>query len=213
VLDALGQHRITLEKEMNSANDNPLVDPDEGRVYHTGNFYGGYVARALDSWKIDLTTLGNWLHGLMALIVDERFSNGLPPNLSSQPGLVTGFKGMQLSLTSLVCALRQLASPSSIHSLPTEQYNQDMISLGVHAALTAMEMTTILQDAAAIVLIALCQAMDLRGGSGGMGAGTRAVYGSVRDQVPFLDRDRPMDGDIAKVRALIMARGIPLPPL
>jgi phenylalanine ammonia-lyase len=65
----------------------------------------------------------------MAMRVDERFNNGLPPNLAPKPGLFSGFKGMQLCLTSLVCALRQLASPSLIHTLPTEQYNQDMVSL------------------------------------------------------------------------------------
>lgn len=62
---------------------------------------------------------------------------------------------MQLSLTSLVCALRHLANPSMIHSLPTEQYNQDMVSLGTHSALTAMDMTQILQDATALLLITL----------------------------------------------------------
>ena len=66
VLDALRAHQVVLEREINSANDNPLIDPLAGRVYHTGNFYGGHVARALDSWKIDLATLANWLHSIMA---------------------------------------------------------------------------------------------------------------------------------------------------
>ena len=98
------------EREANSVNDNPLVDPVRGEIYHTGNFYGGHVARALDGWKIDLATLANWLHAIMAMLVDERFSNGLPPNLSPNPGVSTGFKGVQLCLTSLVCAFA--SSPS-----------------------------------------------------------------------------------------------------
>jgi phenylalanine ammonia-lyase len=212
-LEALGGHRIVIEREINSANDNPLVDPVQGRTYHTGNFYGGHVARALDSWKIDLATLGNWLHALMAMLVDERFNNGLPANLAPKPGLFSGFKGIQLCLTSLVAALRHLSNPSLIHSLATEQYNQDMVSLGTHAALTAMQMTTILHDAVAIVLIALCQAIDLRGGSGGLGKGSRAVYDAIRREVAFLDNDRPLDGDIKKVAALIKKRVIPLPEL
>ena len=187
------------------------MDPQEGRVYHTGNFYGGHVARALDSWKIDLATLGNWLHALMAMLVDERFNNGLPPNLASKPGLFSGFKGMQLCLTSLVCALRHLANPSLIHALPTEQYNQDMVSLGMHSALTAMQMTTILCDALAILLIAVCQAIDLRGGAKGLGKGNRAVYETIRREVPFVKVDRPLDGDMRKVTELIKKRLIPLP--
>lgn len=211
LLDALREHRATIEREINSVNDNPLVDPYEGRVYHTGNFYGGHIARTLDSWKIDLATMGNWLHALMAMLVDDRFSHGLPPNLSPNPGLSTGFKGMQLCLTSLVCALRHLANPSMIHTLPTEQYNQDMVSLGLHSALTAMEMTKILQDATAILLITLCQAIDLRGGSGSLGQGNRAIYERVRSKVAFVDQDRPLDSDIAKVTEMIKNRLLAFP--
>ena len=211
VLDSLRVQRTTIEREMNSANDNPLIDGVDGRVYHTGNFYGGHVARTLDSWKIDLATIGNWLHSIMAMLMDERFSNGLPANLSPKPGLSSGFKGVQLCLTSLVCATRHLANPSLIHTLPTEQYNQDMVSLGTHAALTAMDMTVILRNATAILLIATCQAIDLRGGPSDLGAGDKAIFAKVRSEVPFLDNDRPLDQDIDTVSQLIHERLIPLP--
>ncbi|HEY7167841.1 MAG TPA: aromatic amino acid ammonia-lyase [Candidatus Binatia bacterium] len=211
LLDSLRTHRLTLEREVNSANDNPLIDANDGRVYHTGNFYGGHVARTLDSWKIDLATIGNWLHSIMAMLVDERFSNGLPANLSPKPGLSSGFKGVQLCLTSLVCAARHLANPSLIHTLPTEQYNQDMVSLGTHAALTAMDMTALVRNATAILLIAACQAVDLRGGPKDLGAGDKAIFAKVRSEVSFLDNDRPLDQDIAIVSELIHDRLIPLP--
>ena len=213
LLDALDAHRETLEREINSVNDNPLIEPNEGRVYFTGNFYGGHVARSLDSWKIDLATMGNWLHSLMALLVDDRFNNGLPANLSPRPGMSTGFKGMQLCLTSLVCALRHLANPNMIHSLPTEQYNQDMVSLGTHSALSAMDMTDLLRDATAIVLITLRQAVEMRGGADRLGIGNKAVFEAIRKEVAFLETDRPLDGDIAKVSELIRLRLIPLPEL
>ncbi|HWP59577.1 MAG TPA: aromatic amino acid ammonia-lyase [Candidatus Acidoferrales bacterium] len=209
--EALREHRLCLEREINSANDNPLVDPDDGHVYHTGNFYGGHVARALDSWKIDLVTMGNWLHSLMALLVDDRFNNGLPPNLVRNPGRSSGFKGMQLCLTSLVSAMRHLAGPSMIHSLATEQYNQDVVSLGYHSALTAMEMTELLRDATAITLVTACQAIDLRGGKDGLGAGDRKLYEAIRSRVAFLEQDRPMDRDIAAAREMIQSRLLPVP--
>jgi phenylalanine ammonia-lyase len=213
LLEGLKTHQIVVERELNSANDNPLIDPVDGRVYHTGNFYGGHIARALDSWKIDLATMGNWLHALIAMLVDERFNNGLPANLAPHPGLFSGFKGMQLSLTSLVCALRQLANPSMIHTLPTEQYNQDIVSLGMHSALTTLQMTTLLRDAVAIALITLSQAVELRGGCGKLGRGNRAVFDAVRGQVAFAEEDRPMDADIKNVAALIERRSIPVPTI
>ena len=98
-----------------------------------------------------------------------------------------------------------------IHTVPTEQYNQDIVSLGMHSALTSMQMTTLLRDAIAIALITLCQAIELRGGSGKLGRGNRAVYDAVRSQLPFADEDRPMDGDIRKVSELIKKRLIPVP--
>jgi phenylalanine ammonia-lyase len=211
ILEALKTHRTVIEREINSANDNPLMDPIAGRVYHTGNFYGGHVARALDNWKIDMATLGNWLHSLIAMLVDERFNNGLPPNLAPRPGLFAGLKGAQLCLTSLVCAMRQLANPSLIHTLPTEQYNQDMVSLGMHAAITSMQMTALLHDALAISLITLCQAVDLRGGGMELGGGCRRVYQQVRRASAFVEKDRPLDEDIRKVSTLIKQRAIPLP--
>jgi phenylalanine ammonia-lyase len=210
VLDAMEEHRATIEREINSVNDNPLVDPHDGHIYHTGNFYGGHIARALDSWKIDITTMGNWLHALMALLVDDKFSGGLPPNLAVEPGLFASFKGMQLCVTSLVSELRHSANPSMIHTLPTDQYYQDIVTLGTHAALTAMDMTTILRNTTAILLITLCQAIDLRGGSASLGKGDRAVYDAVRRCVAFVDKDRPLEGDIAKVADMIENRLIPV---
>src|SRR5207244_2817231 len=95
----------------------PLIDPDTGALYKAGNFYGGHIARLLDTWKIDFATMATWGNALVALLVDDRFNGGLPANLTPQPGVNSGFKGMQLSVTSLTCAVRQMAGPSSIHSL------------------------------------------------------------------------------------------------
>jgi phenylalanine ammonia-lyase len=209
IFDSLAFGREVIEREMNSVNDNPLVDPHFRRVYHTGNFYGGHIARVMDGVKLDLANLANWINALMAMIVDPRFSNGLPPNLSVKPGLSSGFKGMQLSLTSLTCACRQMAGPSSIHTLPTEQYNQDIVSLGLHSATTAMEMVRLTRDATAILLIALCQCIDLRRAKSGdarMGNGTQRIYEEIRKQVEFLDSDRPMDRDIDQVSESIRQR-------
>ena len=217
VFESLEFARTVTEREMNSANDNPLVDPDSGSVHHTGNFYGGYIARVMDGLKLDICVLANWLNSLMALLVDPRFSSGLPANLSPDPGLNSGFKGMQMSLCSLVCALRQMSGPSLIHTLPTEQYNQDVVSLGLHSASTATDMIPLLRNAISIVLLADCQGIDLRRTNGGhhrrMGSGTAPIYHAIRQRVAFLDGDRPMDEDIARVTDLIWKRAFETPLL
>ncbi|MBI3666808.1 MAG: aromatic amino acid lyase, partial [Acidobacteria bacterium] len=149
MLETLEQVRLTVEREANSVNDNPLIDPgahegDPEQVFHTGNFYGGHIARAMDGLKLDMANLANWMHSVMALLMDERFSAGLPSCLSPHPGVFQGFKGMQVVHSSLVTALRQMSGSSLIHTLPTEQFNQDVVSLGAHASLTALEMLRLL---------------------------------------------------------------------
>src|SRR5439155_80690 len=110
ILEAVRGYQVVIEREINSANDNPLVDPIEGRIYHTGNFYGGHVARALDGWKIDLATLGNWLHALMAMVVDERFNNGLPANLEDDRPLDGDIKQITELIQSRMIPVPELSS-------------------------------------------------------------------------------------------------------
>jgi len=207
VWEALEDSRPVLEREINSANDNPLIDPETGMLYKAGNFYGGHIARMLDTWKIDYASMANWGNALMALLVDDRFNGGLPANLTPQPGVNSGFKGMQLSVTSLACAVRQMAGPSSIHSLPTEQYNQDVVSLGMHAAVTAMDALECLRNETAMLLLAAAQAVDLRGGPAKLGRGSRRVYDGLRELAQFQDRDQSLERELAAVSAKIAAGG------
>jgi phenylalanine ammonia-lyase len=202
--EALETARPIIEREINSANDNPLVDPETGALYRAGNFYGGHIARLLDTWKIDFAVMGNWANALMAVLVDDKFNGGLPASLVPEPGVNSGFKGMQLSVTSLACAIRQMSGPSSIHSLPTEAYNQDVVSLGMHAAVTALDALECLRNETAMVLLASAQAVDLRG-TEKLGSRNRHMHAAIRQVSDFLDRDRAMEQDVADVAALIAA--------
>jgi phenylalanine ammonia-lyase len=208
VWEALDASRATIEREVNSANDNPLIDPETGALYKAGNFYGGHIARLLDTWKLDFAAIANWGNALMAILVDDRFSAGLPANLTPQPGVNCGFKGMQLSVTSLTCAIRQMAGPSSIHSLPTEQYNQDVVSLGMHSAVTALDALECTRNLTAMVLLAATQAIDLRGGPAKLGKGSRLAYDTVRSVAAFQDKDRPMELEVAAVASKIAASAL-----
>src|SRR5579864_1118125 len=203
--EALEEARPLIAREINSANDNPLIDPETGTLYRAGNFYGGHIARLLDTWKIDFAVMANWANALMAVLVDDKFNNGLPASLVPEPGVNSGFKGMQLSVTSLACAIRQMSGPSSIHSLPTEAYNQDVVSLGMHAAVTALDALECLRNETAMVLLAAAQAVDLRSGAPKLGSRNRHVHATIRQVSDFLDRDRPMEQDVADVAALIAA--------
>ncbi|HWB84903.1 MAG TPA: aromatic amino acid ammonia-lyase [Bryobacteraceae bacterium] len=208
--ETLEEVRVVVEREANSVNDNPLIDPASERVFHTGNFYGAHIARAMDGLKIDVANLANWLHSVTSLLMDDRFSNGLPPSLSPHPGLYQGFKGMQVVHTSLVTQIRHWAAPSLIHTLPTEQNNQDIVSLGTHSALTAMDVTRLLRGVVSLTLLSTAQAVDLRKGGGRLGTGTRALYHAVRAVSNFVEEDRALDGDIQALSERMERREIPV---
>ncbi len=215
MIESLEQAIAVVQREANSVNDNPLIDPAADRVYHTGNFFGAHVARAMDGLKLDLANLANWQHSLMALLMDERFSNGLPPSLSPHPGLYQGFKGVQITHSSLVTAIRHWSAPCLIHTLPTEQFNQDIVSLGTHSAMTAMDIVGLLRSSTAIMLLAAAQAIDLRNGdlehtSERMGAGTRPIYRALRSTSAFVEQDRALDVDIRELSGLMQGREIPV---
>jgi phenylalanine ammonia-lyase len=101
-----------------------------------------------------------------------------------------------------------MAAPSSIHSIPTEQYNQDVVSLGMHAAVTALDALECLRNETAMVLLAAAQAVDLRGGPQKLGSGSRQAYDSIRRIAAFNDKDRPMEDELAMLSARIAAAGL-----
>ena len=124
----------------------------------------------MDSLKIALANMADLIDRQLELIVDEKFNAGLTPNLipyfdptDPEAGLHHGFKGMQLSCSALTAEALKLCNPASIHSRSTEAHNQDKVSMGTIAARDARTIVEILQHIAAIHLIAIAQALDLRG--------------------------------------------------
>jgi histidine ammonia-lyase/phenylalanine ammonia-lyase len=198
-----------LDIEVNSTNDNPLFDPDGENVPSGGNFYGGHVGQAMDALKTAVASLGDLLDRQLALMVDAKFNHGLTNNLAPRldpadpaAGLYHGFKGMQLAASALAAEALKNTMPATVFSRSTESHNQDKVSMGTIAARDARTTVELVQEIAAIQLLAACQAIDLRGSSG-LGQGTQAAYTLIREHVPFADRDRQMDRDIASVAGII----------
>jgi phenylalanine ammonia-lyase len=195
--------------EINSSDDNPLFDAGAGRVQSGGNFYGSHITQGMDSLKIALANMCDLFDRQLELIVDEKFNAGLTPNLipyfdptDPEAGLHHGFKGMQLSCSALTAEALKLCNPASIHSRSTEAHNQDKVSMGTIAARDARTIVEILQHIAAIHLIAIAQALDLRGIEKASPK-AREAHALVRARVAFLDGDRRMDRDIDAIVELI----------
>ncbi|MGV9313894.1 phenylalanine aminomutase (D-beta-phenylalanine forming) [Streptomyces sp. NPDC003691] len=193
VLDSMIRVGETLEGELNSSNDNPLVVPEEDDVFHNGHFHGQYVAMAMDHLVIALATMVNLANRRIDRFLDKSNSNGLPAFLCREnPGLRLGLMGGQFMTASLTAETRAMAMPMSIQSLTSTGDFQDIVSFGFVAARKAREALDNATYVIAFELLCACQAVDIRGGAGGLSSGTRRLYERTRELVPYLDRDTTM---------------------
>jgi histidine ammonia-lyase len=164
--DALPFFRESIENELNSANDNPIIDAENERVLHGGHFYGGHIAFAMDGMKNAVANLSDLLDRQMALLVDARYNHGLPANLSGMQGpraaINHGLKALQISVSAWTAEALKLTMPASVFSRSTECHNQDKVSMGTIAARDCLRVLELTEQVAAALLIAVRQGMWLR---------------------------------------------------
>jgi len=141
-------------------------------------------------------------------LVNWRYSRGLPPLLAGgAPGLNTGFGGAQLLATSLAAEARLLGMPASIQTISTNANNQDVVSMGTHAAKMTRATLPLCWKILAIETLALAQAADLRGGNT-MGGDFKKLHKLVRAISPKLENDRPLFTDIEQVTEMLQTEGV-----
>jgi len=203
IRDNLSISKNWVETEINSVNDNPLIDSINQKIYTSGNFYGGYVAHAMDTLKICAANLADLLDKEFALLVDHKFNRGLGENLKLSPEpFYHGFKAMQISLSSLSADVIKNTTAASIHSRPTESLNQDKVSMGTTAANDFAKMIPDLHNMLAIAFIGMAQAVDIRGKEK-VSPHLKKIYTDIRTIVKPLYEDRRMDIDIQNIKPLL----------
>jgi len=200
--DAVRFVKKIVETEMNSVTDNPLILKD-GRVLHGGNFLGQHVALAMDVLSIAATELGVISERRLARMLDQSLSEGLPEFLvHGQPGVNSGFMGVQYVATSLVSECKNLSTPVSIDSIPTNANNQDVVSMGWYAARRTRSVIENVIRIISVELLSAAQGVEFRDPSK-MGKGTVVAYREIRNVVPSLLQDRPLSSDLQRVVELV----------
>lgn len=213
VEDALPWWRQFLETELNSANDNPLIDAEHGKVMHGGHFYGGHVAFVMDSLKQASANLADLLDRQLALLVDTRFNHGLPSNLSGataeRASLNHGYKAVQIGVSAWTAEALKLTMPASVFSRSTECHNQDKVSMGTIAARDALRVLTLVEQVAAATLHAVCQAVELRSAvvnAAPLPERLASFVDCCRNTFPPLAEDRALEPELRTLCSLIRQR-------
>jgi histidine ammonia-lyase len=201
--DALAYVRRTLEIEINSATDNPLVFAESGAMLSGGNFHGQPLALALDFLAIAVTELANISDRRVEQLIDPALS-GLPAFLAVNPGLNSGFMLAQVTSAALINENRVLCHPASVDSIPTSANREDHVSMGMTAARKALEVVANTRMCLAIELLCGAQAIDLIALV--PGRGVEAAHRAIRAKVPFMEQDRVLSRDI-EAATLLCADG------
>lgn len=183
--DALSWVRRDVENELNSANDNPLVDPANGNILHGGHFYGGHVGFAMDGLKLAVASVADLLDRQMALLVDARYNHGLPANLADTSdgtaALQHGFKALQISCSAWTAEALKLTMPATAFSRSTECHNQDKVSMGTIAARDCLRILELSEQVLAALMLASAHGVSLRGRMSGAKQPGPSVARTVRD--------------------------------
>ncbi len=187
--------------DLNAVTDNPLVFDDPPEVVSAGNFHGQSLAVAFDTLRLALADLGSISERRTFRLLSPSLNGRLPAFLTTDAGTSSGYMVAQYTAAALVAELRALAHPVSVDSIPTSDNQEDHVSMGMTAALMALDAIDRLQRVVAIELMCACQALDCDPGV--PGATVAALHAAVRELVTPLTSDRPPADDIVAVLELI----------
>ncbi len=205
VLDTIEVVAKVLENEINSANDNPIVCVKTKHVYHGGNFHGDYISLEMDKLKIVIAKLTMLAERQLNYLLNSKLNEILPPfvNLGTL-GFNFGMQGIQFTATSTTAESQMLSNPMYVHSIPNNNDNQDIVSMGTNSAVITGKVIENAYEVLTIEMITIVQAIDALGFKDQVSSTTRKMYDDVRAIVPELKEDQVMYQYIQKVKEYLM---------
>ena len=205
VYDTLMNAGQVIEDEVNSVDDNPIVDMASANVIHGGNFHGDYISFEMDKLKIAVTKMTMLAERQMNYLFHDRINGILPPFVNlGVLGLNYGLQASQFTATSTTAESQTLSNPMYVHSIPNNNDNQDIVSMGTNSALICRTVVENCSQVLAIHLMALVQAVDCLDVADKLAPATRKLYDKVRGIVPVFKDDNPKYNEIKALQSLIL---------
>ncbi|MDP9047152.1 MAG: aromatic amino acid ammonia-lyase [Bacteroidota bacterium] len=204
IYDTIEQAENVVVNELNSVNDNPVIDHENHNIFHGGNFHGDYVSLEMDKLKIAITRLSMLSERQLNYLLNNKLNQKLPPFVNlGVLGLNFGMQGMQFTATSTVAENQTLSFPMYVHSIPNNNDNQDIVSMGCNAALMTKRVIDNSFEVLAIHLMTILQAIDYLECQNRLSATSRRVYDQVRAIFPKFIEDEPKYKDLNRVKVFL----------
>lgn len=205
VLDTLNDVERVMIEEVNSANDNPIIDLKKKHVYHGGNFHGDYVSLEMDKLKLVVTKLSMLSERQLNYLMNSKINEILPPFVNlGELGLNFGMQGVQFTATSTTAENQMLSNPMYVHSIPNNNDNQDIVSMGTNAALITKRVIENAYEVMAIEIITIVQAIEYLNFQDKVSSKTKKMYDAIRKIVPPFKEDLIMYPFVNEVKDYII---------
>lgn len=190
VLDTLQHTQRIFEEELNSANDNPIVDLPTQQVYHGGNFHGDYISLEMDKLKLVVTRMAMLAERQLNYLLNPKINELLPPFVNAgKLGFNFGMQGVQFTATSTTAECQTLSTSMYVHSIPNNNDNQDIVSMGTNAATLTRKVIENAFQVLAVEAITIAQAIDILGCYDELSSTTQKWYNEIREIIPFFKED------------------------
>jgi histidine ammonia-lyase len=204
-LDQLRHAALVLVREANAVTDNPLVfaagEDGGGAIISGGNFHAEPVALAADAMAVAIAEVGAIAERRIAMLIDAGVSR-LPPFLSAEPGLNSGFMIAHVTAASLASENKSLAHPASVDSLPTSANQEDHVSMATFAARRLQPMIANTAHILGIELLAAAQGIEFLRPLASSPP-LEAAHALLRGQCAAMPTDRYLAPDIERATALV----------
>lgn len=193
VLDTLEYTENVLENEINSANDNPIINVEDQHVYHGGNFHGDYISLEMDKLKIVVTKLTMLAERQLNYLLNAKINEILPPFVNlGKLGFNFGMQGVQFTATSTTAESQMLSNSMYVHSIPNNNDNQDIVSMGTNAAVICRKVIENAFEVLAIEAITIIQAIEYLDFQDKISSSTKELYDEIRKIIPAFSSDMVM---------------------